>query len=93
MGELIDFLSEILEWVVDFVVWAALSIYEMFLLAIAAIFDAIPVPAWLAGADPFAAIDPGVAFFIDAFQIPEGIAIILGAYVIRFLIRRIPVVG
>lgn len=93
MAELIRFLGEILEWVVDFVVWAALTVYELFLEGVLAVLEAIPVPEWLSGADPFASIDPGVVFFIDALQVPEGIAIVLGAYLLRFLIRRIPVIG
>lgn len=93
MSYLIDFLSEILAWLVDFVLWAAQSIYEGLLQAVAAVLDAIPVPSWLVGADPFADIDPGVVFFVEAFELPAGIAIILGAYFVRFLIRRIPIIG
>lgn len=93
MSELIRFLGEIVEWVVDFVVWAALSIYELFLEGVLAVLELLPVPDWLTGADPFASIDPGVVFFVDALRLPEGIAIVVGAYLIRFLIRRIPGIG
>lgn len=93
MGELIEFLGEILEWLVDFVLWAPLRIYQLLLEGLLAVLAAVPVPAWLSGADPFAAIDPGVVFFADALQIPEGISIVIGAYVLRFLVRRVPVVG
>lgn len=93
MAALIEFLSQILEWLVEFLLWGFHTIYEYLLLGLAAIFDAIPVPSWLVGADPFASIDPGIAFFLHAFQIPAGIAIMLSAYLIRFLIRRVPVVG
>lgn len=93
MGELIDFIGEILGWLLDAVLWAVLEVYELVLLGLAATINVIPVPSWLAEADPFAGLDPGVAWFLEALQLPEGVAIILGAYAIRFLIRRIPVIG
>lgn len=93
MSSLIDFLEEILAWLLDVIIWAAETLWELVLSAVAAVLLAIPVPEWLVGASPFASLDPGVVFFAEAFELPEGIAIILGAYVIRFLIRRIPVIG
>lgn len=93
MAYLIDFLVLILEWVVEFVVWAFHTIYELLLEGLVIAFEAIPVPDWLVGADPFAGIDPGVVFFLEAFEIPSGITIILGAYLVRFLVRRLPVIG
>lgn len=43
--------------------------------------------------DTFTVIDPGVWFFLDFFQIPTGVSMLLSAYVTRFLIRRIPFIG
>jgi hypothetical protein len=60
---------------------------------LAAVLEAIPVPTWLEGVDVFAGIDPGVVYFAEALMIPEGIAIVLSAYVLRFVIRRLPFVG
>lgn len=93
MGELIDFLGEILAWLLEAVEWAFHWLYELALLGLASVINAIPVPSWLVGADPFGTIDPGIAWALEALQLPEGIAIILGAYLIRFLIRRLPIVG
>lgn len=93
MGELIDFLGEILQWFLDACLWVFHTLYELVLVGLAAVVDAIPVPAWLVGADPFSALDPGIVWFLEALELPAGIGIILGAYAIRFLIRRIPVIG
>jgi hypothetical protein len=41
----------------------------------------------------FTNLPPGVWFFLDYFQIPFGFPIIISAYVSRFLIRRLPVIG
>lgn len=38
-------------------------------------------------------LPPSVWFFLDLCQIPVGLPIVLGAYVTRFIIRRIPVIG
>lgn len=93
MSELIDFLGEILAWLLDVLLWVPRKLYELVLDGLATVIEALPVPSWLSGADPFGSIDAGIAFFADAFMIPEGIGIIIGAYVLRFIIRRIPVVG
>lgn len=41
----------------------------------------------------FSAIAPGVWFFLDAFQLGYGVPLVLSAFVARFLIRRLPVIG
>jgi hypothetical protein len=54
------------------------------------------LPVWfsadgLAGAA--GAFTPQIWFFIDYFLVSEGLSLALSAWCIRFLIRRIPVVG
>lgn len=92
MSYLIDFLSQILTWLVDLFLWLPRMVLDAFLLGALAGIESIPVPAWLAGAT-FGDIDPGIAYFATAFQIPTGVGIILGAYAVRFVIRRLPIVG
>jgi len=41
----------------------------------------------------FLSIPPGVWFFLDFMALDVGIPVLLGAYVTRFLIRRIPIIG
>lgn len=93
MAELIRFFGQILQWILEVVLWWPLVVWELILIGLAETLNAIPVPDWLVGADPFSVLDPGVVFFAEAFEIPAGIGIILGAYAIRFLIRRIPIIG
>lgn len=38
-------------------------------------------------------IPSGVWYFLDLFNVTAGIPILLSAYVTRFVIRRIPVIG
>jgi len=41
----------------------------------------------------FSAQAPGVWYFLDLFKISFGISACLSAFVTRFIIRRIPVIG
>lgn len=63
-----------------------------FISSFAALIEAIPVPDFLLSSSSFV-IPDSIAFFMTAFEINAGIAIIVSAYTARFLIRRIPVIG
>lgn len=41
----------------------------------------------------FQNVPPSVAYFLQIFMVGEGLSMIFAAYVTRFLIRRIPVIG
>lgn len=41
----------------------------------------------------FAGLPPGIWYFVDLFQLPFGLPLLISAYVARFLIRRIPIIG
>lgn len=41
----------------------------------------------------FAAQAPGIWFFLDLFKVGFGVSACLSAFVTRFIIRRIPVIG
>ncbi|MCL2875468.1 MAG: DUF2523 domain-containing protein [Betaproteobacteria bacterium] len=43
--------------------------------------------------DIFSAIPAGVWFFLDLFRIDLALPLVISAYVARFLIRRLPVIG
>lgn len=83
-------IEQIASWVIDLILlvfgwfWDGLmALLDAFGLAdqireSAALFDNIPESVW---------------FFMNMFQIQYGIGLMLVAYVIRFTIRRLPVVG
>jgi len=86
--------TSMVEWAQKFFVWLPSKVFETICNGLAALIEAIPVPAWVSSAGTnLGAIPPGVVFFADAFKIGPGLTIILGAYVIRFAIRRIPLIG
>lgn len=41
----------------------------------------------------FGGIDPGVWWFLDFFALDYGVPLLLSAFITRFLIRRLPVIG
>ncbi len=43
--------------------------------------------------DAFSAQAPGVWYFLDLFKIGYGVSVCISAFVTRFIIRRIPVIG
>lgn len=94
MDKLIEFLQRILDWLIELVLWWPRKMYELALDGLASIFEAIPVPSFMADLGSFVSgLDPGVAFFLADLQIGAGLAMLISAYVIRFVIRRIPLVG
>ena len=93
MQDVLDWLGDALQWVVDFLLWLPLFIFQQAMEAFVFIIESLPVPGWLQGADPFANLDPGVVYFVTGLEIPSGIGIVVGSYVTRFIIRRIPVIG
>lgn len=94
MSSLIAFLEEVLVWLVDLMLFVPRKIAELVLDGLASLIEVIPVPSFVSTAGGFlAAIDPTIIFVLQGFAFAEGLAVIFVAYVIRFLIRRIPVVG
>lgn len=82
------------DWLRDLLLWVPRKIWELMLDGLASVIEAIPVPSWLADAgDAFSGLPSGVLYFVDALNLGAGMTIILGAYVLRFLIRRLPVIG
>lgn len=91
---ILRFIGDVIAWVVDFVQWvmvkAALLVFE----AIIAVLSAIPVPEWISGiSGNIGSLSSGILYFIAPFEFGTGMAWVVSAYLLRFLIRRLPVVG
>lgn len=94
MDFLLQALKAALQWVVAFFEWIFAWLWAQLLGALIAVLNVIPVPSWLSGApNVIGSVPAGVAFFLQAFEVPSGLAIVLGALTIRFFIRRIPLIG
>jgi hypothetical protein len=94
MSYLIALLKTLFGWLVNLIQAMAEWLWSELLGALMTVLNAIPVPSWLSDAPAVVgSIPSGVAFFLQAFEVPSGLAIIFGAYTIRFIIRRIPLIG
>lgn len=89
-----DMLAGFAEWLKEVLLWVPRKLWAELLDGLAAILSAIPVPDFVITAQSaFAGLPSGVVFFANKFAVPEILGMVIAAYVIRFLIRRIPVVG
>lgn len=73
-----------------FFVWLSEQVFN----GIVAVFNAIPLPSWAtSGGDVLSGIPPSVGYFVGPFDIGYGAGVIVSAYGLRFLVRRIPLIG
>lgn len=89
---LTDWLNAAWAWLIQLLLWVPQKLYGLLLDGLATAIEVIPVPTWAAGVS-FAGIDNTIAYFAEPFQIDLALTVITSAYLIRFLIRRIPVIG
>lgn len=91
---LADRIQEFLTWIFDLVLWLPKKLFSLFMDALASFFEAIPVPAFITNAGNFfQGIPDSFLYFVNMFAVGEGIAMVIAAYILRFLIRRIPFIG
>jgi hypothetical protein len=94
---MIAFLAPVVSWifravVVKFVVLVAVFALVNTLLPLAINYLA-PFVSGAQLSSVFGGLDPGIWFFLDFFNLSYGIPLILSAYIARFMIRRLPIVG
>lgn len=87
-------LDQLTKFLLDLVLYIPRKVWQWLTEAIVTVLEAIPVPDWLANAQvSMSNIPSGVLWFASLIELSTGVAIIISAYVIRFLIRRIPIIG
>ena len=75
--------------------WLILQGFWNYILAqLALLVEMIPVPDFLVQLQNSSfQIPSSVLFWTDMFQVPFGLAVMVGAMVARFVLRRIPLIG
>lgn len=81
-----------LDWLLEQFANLGLWFWDKILSGLASIIESIPVPDWASNVGSLQ-IPEAVAWAVAPFELQTGVAIIMSAYVVRFLIRRLPVVG
>lgn len=95
MAFLIRYIARILPWMLTAVtVFFPLQVFKTLCGGLVAVLNVIPMPAWLTGNTlDLSPVGAGVAYFLQLAQVPTALGIIGSAYLLRFLIRRIPFFG
>lgn len=94
MDKLIEFLQRILDWFIDLLLWVPRKVWALMLDGLASLIESIPVPGFMANLGSWVSgIDPAVAYFGGPLQLGTGMTFVALAWVIRFAIRRLPVIG
>lgn len=94
MTYLIQYIQQILSWLLQFVDWILIEVFKVIGAAVLAVIDAIPVPSFFTSAGSFmAALPPGVVYFSQGLDLSTGFTVLFSAIGLRFLIRRLPFVG
>ncbi len=81
-----------LAWFRDELQAFALWLWDSLLAGIASLFEAIPVPDFMLNVTTYT-LPSTVAWAVSPFQIDIGLSIIVSAYIARFILRRIPIIG
>jgi hypothetical protein len=93
-----DFIKRFFEWLVPFIKQVPITLLNDFLSFIADILNTIlsPLSSFLAVFLDYSSLvtySSTFAYFIAPFRVGYGLGIIITAYSVRFLIRRIPFIG
>ena len=67
-------------------------VYDSLMDGLAAMVETIPVPDLLSNLQTVH-LPASVSWFLEPFNLPSGLLIIVGAYTARFVLRRIPFIG
>jgi len=93
-GILVSALFSALGWLFRSVLIKFFTFFALFFIASEFIAYLVPkLPGASALTQAFSAIPVGVWWCLDLFRVPLGVQLCLTAYVTRFAIRRMPVVG
>lgn len=80
--------------VIDVLLFIPRKTYELLLDAAAWLIQSIPAPSFVSSIPSLlGSIPDGVSYFLWLTNLAAGLGIIIVAYVLRFLIRRLPIVG
>jgi hypothetical protein len=92
-GWLQGYFDAALDWLLEGIEWIFIKLFSAVVDGVLLAFDAVSalLPAALSSQPP--AVVGGIAWAVEPFLLGEGLALLGGAYLVRFLIRRLPIVG
>ncbi|TBU73718.1 hypothetical protein [Phytopseudomonas daroniae] len=89
-----SYIERFAEWLKDLFLWLPRKLWAELLDSLAGLVESIGTPDFILQAQQaFNGIPSVFIFFATKLAIPEGIAMMLAALVLRFILRRIPLIG
>lgn len=85
-------IKEALSWLLAQLQALLLWLFEKILSVFALLFENIPVPSFLSNVQPFV-VDGAFGWIIEPWNLEYIVASVGAAYVARFILRRIPIIG
>jgi hypothetical protein len=87
-------LGNVMDWWLDLELWLPRKIGALVLDALASLIEAMPAPAAIETfTSNIGTAMSGAGYLAGIFAVKEGLALIAAAYVARFVLRRIPLIG
>lgn len=87
-------LRDFTDWILEAVQWLGKKLFSGIMDALSTFISAIPVPDFIGqAASYFGGIPSNIAWAIQFFAVNEGLLMITSALVLRFILRRIPLIG
>jgi len=78
----------------DLLLWIPRKLFELLLDGLAWVLKAIPVPDFVASAGGLlSSLPDGITWGFYLFNFSFGVGVVVAAYALRFLIRRLPFIG
>lgn len=89
-----EWLQDFAQWLLDTLLYVPRWVWDQLLTALGAVIAAIPVPdfvlVWTSNAG---SLPSSIIWFLTMFEFKSGLTMVASAYITRWMIRRIPVVG
>jgi len=91
---IVNAISSLATWLKDLLESFFLYCYQLLLAGLSNLIDLVPVPDWALNLPQlFIQIPSSVIYFANMFDMGFGMSVVFSALGIRFLIRRLPVIG
>lgn len=91
---LMSWINDLVDWFVKWAEWLPKKLYSVVMEALASFINAIPVPAFFTDASgAFSSIPSSVLWFASSLELGYGVTVVLSAYALRLVLRRIPFIG
>lgn len=89
-----EYANDAIDYAIDFFKDLPAYIFDKFADGIVSFFASIPVPEFVSALpNVFSSIPAEVIYFAQPFNLGYGLSVVLSAYLLRFIVRRIPFIG